>query len=253
MDPTAYEVVHELEEAHWFFVARRRILSRLLDDLLAGVSSTSILDVGCGTGATMSLLERYGKVAGIDISSKALAYCREQGRSRMCLADGQSLPFSDGSFDLVTALDLLEHLEHEDAGLGEAWRVLKNGGYAVLVVPAYQFLWSGFDEFSGHFRRYTREELKRVVEAVGFEVTKLSHFNTLLFPIVGGVRAVKNLLGRRMSSSSDLATPGDGLNALLARVFSAERQLISRADLPFGVSLLCIARKGPSQRGADET
>jgi len=252
MDPTAYEVVHELEEAHWFFVARRRILTRLLDDLMTGVSGTSILDVGCGTGATMSLLERYGEVTGIDISSKALAYCQEQGRSRLCLADGQSIPFSDGSFDLVTALDLLEHLEREDAGLREAWRVLKNGGYAVLVVPAYQFLWSGFDEFSGHFRRYTREELKRVVEAVGFEVTKLSYFNTVLFPIVWGVRTMKTLLGRRVSSSSDLATPGGGLNVVLARVFSAENHLISRTDLPFGVSLLCIARKWSARRGSDE-
>ncbi len=253
MDPTAYEVVHELEEAHWFFVARRRILSRLLDDLTVEVSSRSILDVGCGTGATMSLLERYGEVTGIDISPKALAYCQEQGRSRLCLADGESLPFSDGSFDLVTALDLLEHLEHEDVGLREVWRVLRQGGHAVLVVPAYQFLWSDFDKFSGHYRRYTRAELKRGVEAAGFEVAKLTYFNTLLFPFVWGVRTVKNLLGRWVSLSSDLETPGCGLDVLLAHVFAMESHLVARTDLSFGVSLLCVARKRSLQGGSDET
>jgi ubiquinone/menaquinone biosynthesis C-methylase UbiE len=253
MDPTAYEVVHELEEAHWFFVARRKILSRLLDDLTAGMSCESILDVGCGTGATMRLLERYGEVTGIDISTKALAYCQEHGRSRLCLADGENLPFSDGSFDLVTALDLLEHLEHEDVGLAEVWRVLRYGGHAVLVVPAYQFLWSDFDKFSGHYRRYTRAELKLSVEGVGFEVIKLTYFNTLLFPFVWGVRTMKNLLGRWVSLSSDLETPGGGLNALLAHVFATEGHLVARTDLPFGVSLLCVARKRSPQRGSDET
>jgi ubiquinone/menaquinone biosynthesis C-methylase UbiE len=137
MDPTAYEVVHQLEESHWFFVARRSILSGLLDDLLRGKDRLAILDVGCGTGATMGFLQRYGEVTGIDISATALKYCHDQGRSSLCQADSSCLPFSEESFDLVTALDLLEHLEDESKGLVEFWRVLKHGGQMLLCAGVH--------------------------------------------------------------------------------------------------------------------
>ena len=252
MDPAAYEVVHELEESHWHFVARRRILSRLFDELIGGSDRPRILDVGCGTGGTMGLLEQYGDVTGIDISPKAMKYCREQGRPRLCLADGAQLPFAENSFDLVTALDLLEHLEDESTGLVEMRRVLKEDGLLVAVVPAYMFLWSDFDRFAGHYRRYAREDLKHRVQAAGLQVAKLSYFNTLLFPVVWGVRTAKNLMGARHSSGSDLDMTGKGLNGLLTKVFSLESGLIARGSLPFGVSLLCVATKGSARRESDE-
>ena len=253
MDPAAYEVVHDLEESHWFFVARRRILSRLLDEMLDGARNPRILDVGCGTGATMGFLERYGEVTGVDISPQAVKFCQCQGRARLCLADGGHLPFVDGSFDLVTALDLLEHLEQESVGLREMSRVLKNEGRLVVVVPAFAFLWSDFDKFSGHYRRYTSSELRDKVERAGFEITRLSYFNTLLFPFVWGVRRFKNFAGRWKAFRSDLEMPTPGLNRLLAGIFSLEGGLMARGDLPFGVSLICIATKRPVQRGSDET
>jgi ubiquinone/menaquinone biosynthesis C-methylase UbiE len=243
VDPAAYEVVHELEESHWFFVGRRNILRRLLNGLLAGVDAPRILDVGCGTGATMRFLEQFGEVTGMDVSSTAIEYCRQQGRERLCLADGESLPFADESFDLVAALDMLEHLEHESEGLSEAWRVLKDGGHALLVVPAFGFLWSDFDRFSGHYRRYSREELRRKIEGSGFEVSRLSYFNTLLFPLVWAVRTFKNWAGRWRTFRSDLEMPVSGLNGILARIFSLESGLIAAGDLPFGVSLVCVATK----------
>jgi ubiquinone/menaquinone biosynthesis C-methylase UbiE len=243
MQPAAYDVVHDLEESHWFFVARRRILSRLLDETLGGVSNPRILDVGCGTGATMGFLERYGEVTGIDVSPQALKYAREQGRSRLCLAHGEHLPFVEGSFDLVTALDLLEHLEQETVGLGEMWRVLRKEGRLLAMVPAFGFLWSDFDRFSGHYRRYTSRELRNKVESAGFEISRLSYFNTLLFPLVWGVRRFKTLVGRWRAFRSDLEMPTPGLNSLLASVFSLEGKLMAHWDLPFGVSLICIAAK----------
>jgi SAM-dependent methyltransferase len=252
VDPAAYEVVHELEESHWYFVARRRILSRLFDELIDGSDRPRILDVGCGTGGTMGILERYGDVTGVDISTRAMKYCQEQGRARLCQADGGSLPFAENSFDLVTALDLLEHLEQESAGLREMRRVLKDDGRAVFVVPAFMFLWSEFDRFSGHFRRYGKENLRSTVEEAGFEVSRLSYFNSILFPFVWGVRVVKNFLAKWTSVSSDLELPGGGLNVLLERVWSLESGLIARRSLPFGVSLLCVATKGPSHWESDE-
>jgi SAM-dependent methyltransferase len=253
MDPAAYDIVHEVEQSHWFFVGRRRILSRLLEEFLGDVDRPQILDVGCGTGATMGFLEKCGQVTGIDVSLKAMRYCRAQGRSRLCLADGASLPFAERSFDLVTALDLLEHLEHEASGLEEIRRVLRYGGRMVLFVPAFMFLWSDFDRFSGHHRRYTRGQLRQRVEEAGFEVVKISYFNTLLFPAVWGVRVVKNALVKWRPVRSDLDLPSGGLNGVLAKIFSLESGLIARGSLPFGVSLLCVARKGCQQRGCDET
>jgi SAM-dependent methyltransferase len=252
MDSTAYDVVHELEESHWFFVARRRILSRLIDELMRGTDCARILDVGCGTGATMGFLEQYGRVTGVDISPKAMKYCQDQGRPRLCLADGGALPFAEGSFDLVTALDLLEHMEHEPVGLREIRRVLKDDGRLVVVVPAFKFLWSDFDRFSGHYRRYTKEDLQRRVQEAGFEIVRLSYFNTLLFPVVWVVRAAKNLMGARMPAGSDLDLSVTGLNGLLAQVFSLESGLIARLSLPFGVSLLCVATKGSARWESDE-
>ena len=252
MDPAAYEIVHELEESHWYFVARRRILSRLFDELVDGAHRPRILDVGCGTGGTMRLLEQYGDVTGVDVSPEAVKYCREQGRPRLCLADGGSLPFAEKSFDLVTALDLLEHLERQSTGLREMRRVLKDDGRAVLVVPAFMFLWSEFDRFSGHFRRYGKEDLRRTVEEARFEVSRLSYFNSILFPFVWGVRMMKNFLGKWTTVNSDLDLPGGRLNNLLERIWSLESGLISRGSLPFGVSLLCVATKGSSPLESDE-
>ena len=163
------------------------------------------------------------------------------------------MPFAEGSFDLVTALDLLEHLEREPVGLGEMWRVLKNEGRLLAVVPAFAFLWSDFDRFSGHYRRYSKEELRRKIERSGFEVSRLSYFNTLLFPLVWGVRTFKNWAGRWHTFRSDLRMPVFGLNGILARMFSLESILIAERDLPFGVSLVCLARKNSSGRGVGET
>jgi SAM-dependent methyltransferase len=243
MDPAAYDVVHNLEESHWFFVGRRNILRPLLDGVLAGLERPRILDVGCGTGATMGFLERYGEVTGVDVSPQAVKYSHGQGRTRLCLADGGHLPFVEGSFDLVTALDLLEHLEQEPAGLREMWRVLKSGGRLLAVVPAFPFLWSDFDSFSGHYRRYTSSLLRDSIESAGFEVTRLSYFNTVLFPFVWAVRGFKNFVGRWKTFRSDLEMPTPGLNRLLAGAFSLEGGLMTRGDLPFGVSLLCVATK----------
>jgi SAM-dependent methyltransferase len=201
----------------------------------------------------MGFLECYGEVSGVDISPQTVKHGREQGPVRLCLADGGHLPFVEGSFDLVTALDLLEHLEQEPVGLREMWRVLKSEGRLLAVVPAFAFLWSDFDKFSGHYRRYAQAQLIRRVVGAGSEVAKPCCFDTLLFPVVWGVRAVKNPMGRWVSLSSDLETPTRGLNTALATVFCLERGLFAWRDLPFGVSLLCMARKRCPQRGVDET
>jgi len=158
------------------------------------------------------------------------------------------LPFVEGSFDLVTALDLLEHLEQEPVGLREMWRVLKNEGRLVAVVPAFACLWSDFDRFSGHYRRHSKEELRRKIKVSG-----LSYFDTLLFLLVWGVQTFKNQAGRWHTFRSDLEIPICALNGVLAWIFSLGSGLMAERDLPFGVSLMCLASKNCPIRGVDET
>jgi SAM-dependent methyltransferase len=253
MDPATHEVVHDLGESHWFSVARRRMFSRLPDEVLNGARDPTILDVGCGTSVSKGFLECYGEVTGVDISPRTVKHGREQGPVRLCLAEAGRLPFAEGSFDLVTAVDLLDHLEQELVGLREMWRVLESEGRLLAVVPGFVFLWSDFDRFSVHYHRYTRSELRGKVEFAGFEIIRVSYSNTLLFPFVWGVRRFKNFAGRWKAFRSDLEMPVSGLNNILAWILSLEGGLIRARELPSGVSLVCLARKNSPKRGVHET
>lgn len=174
MDIAAYQVVYELEKSHWFFAGRRNIISLLIEGYVQQ-DGLSILDVGCGTGATMSLLRGYGNVIGIDVSREAIKFCRQRSHTALCQADACCIPFPESSFDFLTALDLIEHLEDDLVGLREFSRVLKENGCLLLSVPAFMFLWSDVDVFSRHYRRYTTNDLKRKMEEAGFVILKLSY------------------------------------------------------------------------------
>ncbi len=242
MDPAAYQTVFELDRDHWFFVGRRRIIARLLESGLPE-RETIILDVGCGTGITKQMLEKYGQVIGLDLAHEALDFCRQRGLVNLCQGDACHLPFADETCHLITALDLVEHLENDARGLQEFHRVLQEGGRLLLFAPAYSFLWSDFDRFSHHYRRYTATQLRRRVEASGFTVRRMSYANTIFFPLVLAVRTLKKLLKRWVSFRSDLEDTPKGMNGLLAGIFSLEAGLIERFGLPFGVSIVCLAEK----------
>jgi ubiquinone/menaquinone biosynthesis C-methylase UbiE len=242
MDPAAYQTVFDLDRDHWFFVGRRRIIARLLESYLPAQEMT-ILDVGCGTGVTKQMLENYGQVIGLDMAHEALHFCQQRGLGSLCQGHACHLPFADETCHLVTALDVIEHLENDALGLREFHRVLKEGGQLLLSAPAYSFLWSDFDLFSRHYRRYTATQLRRRVEASGFTIRKISYANTILFPFVLTVRTIKKVLKRWVSFRSDLENTPKGMNGLLAGIFSLEAGLIERFGLPFGVSIVCLAEK----------
>jgi SAM-dependent methyltransferase len=155
---------------------------------------------------------------------------------------GARLPFADGAFDLVTALDVIEHIDDDVAALGELRRVLRPGGRLLVAVPAFTFLWGRQDEVSHHRRRYTRATLARALAQAGFAVVRESYFNTLLFPPIAAVRLGRRLLRRPGRRQSDFELGPARLNGLLGAVFGAEAALVARTDLPFGVSLLALAR-----------
>ncbi len=157
------------------------------------------------------------------------------------------LPFKDASFDLVTALDVMEHDDNDDVCLKESFRVTDRGGLLLITVPAYKFMWGDHDRAAHHRTRYTLKEVKRLVEATGYAVIRVSYMNTLLFPIAFIFRQIKNVIGffrKGRNPKSDFgATAPPVINWMLFKIFLLEKWLLSKYDFPFGLTVICIGRK----------
>ena len=245
MDEDFYPAYYELEGRHWWFLGRRKLFLRLLErEFQPAARPIELLDFGCGTGAFLEHLERFGWVSAVDGDARAVEFCHARGRSEVRLAPpGEPLPFADGTFDLVTTLDVIEHIDDDVATLRELRRVLRPGGRLLVAVPAFMFLWGKQDEVSHHRRRYTATTLRRALGDAGFAVDRMSYFNTILFPPVAAVRLGRRLLRRPGAAQSDFELGPAALNRALGAVFGAEAGIVARRDLPFGVSLLALARK----------
>lgn len=225
----------EVEDRHWWFVGRRRIV---LDQLARFHGRGRILDIGCGTGGVLEHLHDFGEAHGIDPSPEAAGYSRERGLS-VALASGLDLPFADRSFDAVLALDVIEHVDDDVGLLREARRVLRPGGIAVITVPALPWLWSSHDDVNHHRRRYMRGTLEHAIRAAGLQPVKVSYYNALLLPL-----AVTRKVIQRMNGTGDhLETLPDPVNSVLRGVLSAELPALRRWDLPLGASLVGTARR----------
>jgi SAM-dependent methyltransferase len=238
-----------VEDVHWWFVGRRRILLQVLDRYLGkgGADQRRILDVGCGTGTMLTYLASYGQVQGVDIDEEAVGYCRERGLVEVRLGSAETLPFADNSFDLVTALDVVEHLDDDTAALREIRRVLRPGGKVLITVPAHPFLWGDQDEVNLHKRRYVAPEIRDRLTASGFDVLRLTYINALMFAPIAAVRMLRRLEHRlrpRIEAQSDFRYPAPGpLNFLLGWIFAAEAPIVRRFNIPVGVSILALAQK----------
>jgi len=243
MEPVEYEKLHRLEEKYWWFVGRRRLVGRLVRKYVHSRGCwPMVLDVGCGAGATARELGKLGTVVALDVSVSALAYTAERGMTRLVAANGEALPFKPCSFDLVTALDVLEHMEHDLAGAQEAARVLRPQGVLIATVPACPILWSKHDVALHHYRRYTAAQFRQLMVDAGLRVLKLSYCMTALFPTVLVARLLQKHL-RSAPVSTTLPEVGGPTNRLLTTILMAEAAVITRTSLPMGVSLACVAQK----------
>lgn len=242
MERHTYRIMYEAEETHWWFAGRRRIIESFVENICRDAQGRPrILDVGCGTGANLELLGQYGDAEGVDVSIDALDFCRARRLKYVRQGAAEHLPYDDESFDLVTALDVIEHLDDDAAALGEMRRVLRRGGRALLFVPAFMFLWGVQDDISHHRRRYTLPGIKRVVHRAGFEVERATYANISFFaPILLG-RLLMRASGLRPASENNLNIAA--FNGAFGRVLGAESSLLRRMNLPFGVSAVCVARR----------
>ncbi len=246
MKPDELRRMYELEDTYWWFVGRRRILRRWLAAIAAVLpAQPEILDVGCGTGANLELLREYGGVSGVDSEEAALSFCAERGLTGLCRASAERLPYADGSFDLVTAFEVLEHLEDDLAAAREAARVLRPGGVLLATVPAYRWLWSEHDEALDHRRRYARHEFLEMLRCSGLTVERVSSCVTLLLPLTVLFRWGQRLLHtRRPVPCSGLVLLPRPLSALFAWTLRLEASWLGAGlNLPFGLTLIARARK----------
>jgi SAM-dependent methyltransferase len=241
MDRQIYDRMRLIEDGHWWFKARRQILAGLIGALPAPAPAR-ILEVGCGTGGNLSMLSSFGEVVGLEPDADSRAYAAEKAgvpvQGGLLPAD---LPFEPASFDLVCAFDVIEHVDDDAGAVRALAALLKPGGFLATTVPAHPWMWSRHDEMHHHKRRYRLGPYRALFEAAGLAVVKASYFNAALFAPIAAARAVKRLLGS--TAADDEAIPPAPVNRLLTGVFGAELGWLRRASLPFGVSILLIARR----------
>jgi SAM-dependent methyltransferase len=237
-----YPIMYEVEEKHWWYVGRRRIIETFLDGVCKSLGAVRprILDVGCGTGANLVALGRFGEVEGVDISPDAIEFCRERGLNNVRLGQAERLPYEDRTFDIVTSFDMVEHLDDDLAGLREIRRVLRPGGRTLIFVPAFMFLWGVQDDVSNHRRRYTLPQLCNTVRAAGFEIDRATYANISFFAPILLVRTLMRITGIRTESENTINI--SALNGVLARILGSESRLLRRISFPFGVSIICVGR-----------
>ncbi|MFQ5506181.1 MAG: class I SAM-dependent methyltransferase [Planctomycetota bacterium] len=248
MEESAYQQFADLEEDHFWFRGRRAIFFSLLDRWIGRRDDLQVLEIGCGAGGMLRRLAGYGNASGLELSHELAVLAHERsGRPTIC-ATAYGVPLPADSQDLICLFDTLEHIPDERQALEEVQRVLRPGGLAFFSVPAYQFLYAHNDRVSHHCRRYTKGRLRAMLGELGFDVVKLSYFNTLLFPLI--LPAVllqklrERLFGVRDTARTNLSIRFPGpLNSLLALVMGSERHLLRHLSFPLGHSLLGIFRK----------
>ena len=244
MQQHTYAIMDEVEGSHWWFVGRRAILESFLEKIVqsrkSNAQSLRILDVGCGTGANLEMLSQFGQAEGVDVSDDALEFCRRKGLTvQKGLAE--TLPYDDETFELTTALDVVEHLDDDIAGLKEMFRVTKHGGSSLIFVPAFMWLWGVQDDVSNHRIRYTKSQIVERLKKAGYEIERATYANWTFFAPIFAGRLFMKLTGIKPESENNVNI--SALNGIFGKLFSSERLWLKRFNFPIGVSIVVVAKK----------
>lgn len=240
MEKYLYDDLFKIEEDHWWHIARRKTVLLFISKFLKS-KNPKILDIGCGTGKTMSELAEIGKAWGIDKSASAIKYCRLRGIKNIKQSSAYKTGFKNDEFDVITLLDVLEHTD-ESKTLNEIKRLIADDGVVIISVPAYSWLWSKWDIVQHHHRRYSRGDIKELLKRNGFEIVKISYmFSFLIIPVIA-VRVFKSLLIKE-DYTSDFSLTSNLLNKIFSIICDIERVLINTMGIPFGTSIVCVAKK----------
>lgn len=249
MNDEVYEEMYRVESRHWWFRAKHKIVQSLLAryvPLAASHQNASakprVIDLGCGCGYLLHLINDKYDAVGMDGFPQAVEFSQRRGVKVEVGSLPEPVPFPDASADAILLLDVLEHLQDDTTCFARAARLLKPGGVAICTVPAYPWLWTKRDEFHQHFRRYTRRAFTTLMNVDGMKSQFVSHMNAVLFPAAVGERVVRKFVPLK-EGHGDLKVPATPINALFRESYAAERVLLGRLPIPFGLSLVSVSRK----------
>lgn len=236
------KVLLDVDEHHWWYRGRRRIVRAELDRLPLPPGAR-ILDAGCGSGRMLQELASYGEVAGIELDDDAAALAASRGLGEVEVGRIEELPWEEGTFDLITSLDVVEHTADDRRAFAELRRVSKPGGWLLLTVPAYQTLWSLHDVANHHYRRYNRASLSRSARDAGWLVERTTHFNSLPLPPAALIRLVQRRKRLEDGYKPNVELGPQWLNSVFDLPMRAEARWFRRGrGLPAGLSLLALLR-----------
>ena len=239
MERIVYDRMAELDQLHWWYRARRDVIAALIRRHALPPKDGKLLEVGCGTGHNLPMLETFGIVDAIEIDEAARGLAEKRlGRP----VHGSRLPelpgIAEGHYDLIGAFDVIEHIDDDTAAVASLARRLKPGGKLVATVPAHQWMWSAHDVVNHHQRRYSKARLKALIDGSPLKLEKIGYFNSLLFPLAVGARLAGKVAGK---DSSDDTLPPRPMNWAFEKIFGLERYLVGRLPLPPGLSLFAVA------------
>jgi len=243
-----YKDLYQKENYYWWHVGKRRLIKSLIRNYIINKDlkrkKLKILDVGCGSGKMTEDLKVFGEISGIDSSKKAIVFCKKRGLKDVYKIDiGDKLPFPEKTFDLVLVLDVLEHIENDQKVLRNLKRIMKEEGFLILTVPAYQRLFSYWDKMLGHRRRYTKNGLTRKLRRNGYQILKISYFNSFILIPAIVFRFFKSKL-KENKPPSDFVNLPRFFNSFLLFLSDLEREILKLANTPFGLSIIAIVKNG---------
>ena len=253
MTPEQFELHAKIEDTHWWFVGRRQIVEKIIDASVPGKKQKILVDLGCGTGGNIGIFQDKFDCTGLDISEHAIDIARKRFQKVTFISgslEETTYPITEKA-DILLLLDVLEHIENDSRFLGDLVTHMKSGAHLLVTAPADTSLWSPHDDFHGHFRRYSREQLIGMLQELPVSVRLLSYYNSFLYPVVKGIRVFTKFRGKPWGEAcTDLSMPARPINFLLTKLFAAEsRWLLKLVDhppqtsLPFGVSLISLLKK----------
>ena len=239
MERVVYQQMAELDERHWWYCARRKIIADLIRRETQLPNAANILEIGCGTGHNLAMLSGFGHVDGLELDEEARSLSEKRlGRKIMSSPLPELAEVQDRHYHLIGAFDVIEHIEDDHAALASIAKKLRPDAKFILTVPAHQWMWSAHDVVNHHKRRYSKRALKALFEASPLRLERIGYFNSLLFPLAVAERTASMLRGK---DDADVKLPSAPLNSALEKVFACERYLVGRLPLPPGLSLFAVA------------
>jgi SAM-dependent methyltransferase len=239
VDVDKYSEMSQIEGHHWWFTGRRFLLHSVLEDLQLD-ENTTILDIGCGTGGNLSMLQQFGTVYGAEMDDFSRDYARQTTGVEVEYGKlPDNIPFAEKQFDLICLFDVLEHIEYDIDAMAALTSRLKEGGQIILTVPATKWLYGDHDKMFHHFRRYSLPEINEKILDSGLNPLEVSYFNTLLFPLAVLARLLDMISFG--GNSTGMNTPPQYINKLLYKIFISEKRILKKSWFPFGLSLIAIA------------